>query len=124
MRGGAARKRKATDDGLVASIPPPPPPAPPPPVRRTVEYRGAKLALLNGEAVARGVSVKTVLIDMPGTVLHGHSMAADEARRLVDWQADTGGDQKRLPPPYKSLKPATGIRGHGQASPSAAGTLT
>lgn len=126
MKPAAARKprRKATDDGLSPSIPPPPKPAPPPPDRPVREHRGAKLELLNAEAVERGATIKLVLIDFPGTALDGHSMAADEARRLVDWWVDTGGDQSKLPKPYRSIKPARGIRGHAQAGATATGTLT
>ena len=54
----------------------------------------------------RGDTVTDVVIDLPGTILHRHFMSEQHAIMLLDWYVSTGGDQDRLPPPYKVLKPS------------------
>lgn len=44
-----------------------------------------------------------VRIDLPGTILHGHTFTRATAKQMVDWLVHKNADPDYLPPPYKSI---------------------
>lgn len=67
-------------------------------------YRGAYLVPRRRGKVPPPSWLDLVTIDWPAAPeLHGMELQRDKAEKLIDWRVDTGGDQSKLPPPWRSV---------------------